>query len=175
MFKYDWVWIKNCPVGFANAKLKPMNRHEIISVFSKGSSANGGNNNMIYNPQGLIYCHKSVIPRERKFIDGYKMVHTVRPYVQEYTNYPDTVLVFDKDTEKLHPTQKPVALLEYLIKTYSNENDMILDFTAGSGTTGVACMELNRKCVLIEMQEKYCKVIMERLQEKEKQIAERLF
>ena len=75
----------------------------------------------------------------------------------------------------LHPTQKPVALIEYLIKTYTNENDIILDFTAGSGTTGIAAMETNRKCVLIEKDEKYCEITIKRLQDKEKEIAERLF
>ena len=76
---------------------------------------------------------------------------------------------------KLHPTQKPVALIEYLIKTYTNENELILDFTSGSGTTGIAAMETNRQCVLIEKEEKYCEITIKRLQDKEKEIAERLF
>ena len=75
----------------------------------------------------------------------------------------------------LHPTQKPVALIEYLVKTYTNENDIVLDFTAGSGTTGIACMETNRRCVLIEKEVKYCEITIKRLQDKEKEIAERLF
>jgi site-specific DNA-methyltransferase (adenine-specific) len=83
--------------------------------------------------------------------------------------------MFNRDTPSFHSTQKPVALIEYLIKTYTNENDTILDFTAGSGTTGIAAMETNRKCVLIEKEEKYCEITIKRLQEKEKEIAERLF
>lgn len=89
--------------------------------------------------------------------------------------YPKSILNFDRPHPPIHPTQKPVALIEYLIKTYTNENDIIIDFTSGSGTTGVACMETNRKAVLIEKDEKYCEITIKRLQDKEKEIAERLF
>ena len=76
---------------------------------------------------------------------------------------------------RLHPTQKPVPLIEYLIKTYTNDGEIVLDFTSGSGTTGIAAMETNRKAVLIEKDEKYCEITIKRLQDKEKEIAERLF
>ena len=75
----------------------------------------------------------------------------------------------------MHPTEKPVELLKYLVKTYSNENDMVLDFAAGSGSLGEACLYTNRKCILIEKEEKYCEIIKNRLMEKEKEISERLF
>ena len=81
----------------------------------------------------------------------------------------------NQNNKSMHPAQKPVALLEYLIKTYTNEGEIVLDFTSGSGTTGVAAMETNRKCVLIEKEDKYCDITIKRLQEKEQEIAERLF
>ena len=86
-------------------------------------------------------------------------------YLQTMTNYPTTILEFDYDKDKFHPTQKPVALFEYLIKTYTNEGDLVLDNCAGSGTTGVACKNLNRNFILIEKEEKYIKVIEERLEQ----------
>ena len=90
-------------------------------------------------------------------------------------NFIHNVFQYDKDKKHYHPTQKPVALIHQLIEIYTNENDMILDFTAGGGTTGVAAMETNRKCVLIEKEQKYCEIIVKRLQDKERQIKERLF
>lgn len=91
---------------------------------------------------------------------------------------PSTVLEFNvvpNRNGKFHPTQKPVELIEYLIKTYTNENDIVLDFTAGSGTTGIACMNTNRKCILIEKEEKYCEVIVNRLKELENEKSQMLF
>lgn len=153
MFKYSWIWIKSNVSGFANAKKRPLKKYEDVLVFSRLTPP--------YHPQGL---RRLAVPRVRKakvgdtvggngFYDG---------YVQQYTNYPINVLEFASD-RKLHPTQKPVALMEYLIKTYTNEKDTVLDFTMGSGTTGVACKNLNRNFVGIELDKDYFDIASKRI------------
>ena len=168
MFKYDWIWIKNNAVGFVNAKLKPMNKHEIISVFSKGKTSNGNINNMVYFPQGLLPYSKEVRSGNKKGKDNTYWRPSMKSsngggYIQQYTNYPTTVLYFDKVQKAVHPTQKPVELLEYLIKTYTNEGDTVLDNCMGSGSTGVACMNTGRNFIGIEKDEKYFNIAKERL------------
>jgi len=154
MFKYSWIWVKSNVSGFANAKKRPLKKYEDVLVFSKLTPP--------YHPQGL---RRLAVPRVRKakvgdtvggngFYDG---------YVQQYTNYPINVLEFAND-RKLHPTQKPVALFEYLIKTYTNEGDLVLDNVAGSGTTGVACQNLNRNFILMEQEPEYVEIIKQRLE-----------
>ena len=151
MFKYSWVWIKDVPSDYLNAKKRPMKLFEDIVVFSRG--------NCNYNPQGLIY--NPHINNRTKIGDNYGVANNNN--YSEYTNYPKNVLVFNRSVG-LHPTQKPVALFEYLIKTYTNEHDLVLDNCAGSGTTGVACQNLNRDCILIEKEAEYCQIIRERMQ-----------
>ena len=168
MFKYDWIWIKNNAVGFVNAKLKPMNKHEIISVFSKGKTSNGNTNNMVYFPQGSLPYGKEVRSGNKKGKDNTYWRPSMKSsngggYIQQYTNYPTTVLNFDKVQKAVHPTQKPVALLEYLIKTYTNEGELVLDNCMGSGSTGVACMNTGRNFIGIEKDEKYFNIAKERL------------
>ena len=92
-----------------------------------------------------------------------------KEYVQKFTNYPANVLFFDCESKYVHPTQKPLSLLEYLVKTYTNEGDTVLDFTMGSGTTGVACKNLNRHFIGIELDENYYKIAEERIHGKEKE------
>ena len=171
-FKYDWVWIKNNGVGYFNANLKPLNKHEIISVFSNGKTANGNKNNMLYNPQGLIHCGKFIEKHSnKKGKDGtYWRPSNEKSYIRELTNYPTTVLNFAKDPKPVHPTQKPVALCEYLIKTYSNEGDVVLDNCCGSGTTAVACINTNRKYVCIEKTEHYFEIAKNRIETAKQQV-----
>ena len=170
MYKYDWVWCKSRALGFTNAKNKPMNKHELISVFSKGTCANGSKNKMIYNPQGLIPYGKEVSGIKDCKADredgGHKFARKSHKehYVQEYTNYPTQLLEFSNEGKTVHPTQKPVALLEYLIKTYTNEGDIVLDNTMGSGSTGVACVNTNRMFVGMEKDEKYFNIAKERIE-----------
>jgi len=166
MFKYNWHWNKIKPSSFFNAKNAPVKKMEDICVFSFGNIANGSKNLMKYNPQGLMKCGKIRPPKN----DSVPSQSTIgkRPsransYKQEFTNYPCDLIEFSFEQNPIHPTQKPVALFEYLIKTYSNEGDLVLDNCAGSGTTGVACKNLNRNFILIEKEEKYIKVIEERL------------
>lgn len=160
MYKYDWVWDKKTGLGFLDSKFRPLKQHELISVFSKAGCSNGSKPPMLYNPQGLIPTTKknsnspsnilNSEPKQRKELNT------------QYTNYPKSILQYAR-VSGLHPTQKPVPLLEYLVKTYSNPEDTVLDFCAGSGTTGIACKNTGRKCILIEKDEKYCEVIVNRL------------
>lgn len=164
-FKYDWVWVKNRPTGFVNAKLMPMKAVEIISIFSDGKTSNGNQNNMAYFPQGIVKVDKITrSPSKPKNENSYSRPSHSKEYFQEYSNYPNNVLNFNKDDKhRLHPTQKPVALLEYLIKTYTNEGDTVLDFTMGSGSTGVAAKNLNRNFIGIEKDDKYFEIAQKRI------------
>lgn len=169
MFKYDWVWVKNNAVGFVNAKLKPMNKHEIISVFSKGKTANRNTNNMPYFPQGLIPYGKESRSGNKKGKDNTYWRPSLKSsneggYIQQYTNYPTTVLHFDKVNKAVHPCQKPVSLLEYLVKTYTSEGDTVLDNCMGSGSTGVACKNTGRHFIGIEFDENYFNIAKERIE-----------
>lgn len=170
-YKYDWVWEKNNPVGFVNAKLKPMNKHELIHIFSIGKTSNGNKNNMPYNPQGLIPFNKEVKSGNKKGKENTYWRPSLKSsnnggHIQEWTNYPTTILKFSKDKDRLHPTQKPVALLEYLIKTYTQENETVLDFTAGSFSTGVACVNIGRSFIGIEKDEGYFNIGVNRIKER---------
>lgn len=162
-FKYDWIWKKNRPVGFVNAKLRPLGIHEIISVFSEGKTANGSVN-MPYNPQGLIPVNRMVrSPSAPTNENSYSRPSHKKEFLQENGNYPRTILEFSKDDTRKHPTQKPVALLEYLIRTYTNEGDTVLDPTMGSGSTGVACVNIGRNFIGIEREAEYVKIAESRI------------
>ena len=167
-FKYEWVWVKNNAVGFVNAKLKPMNRHETICVFSNGKTSNGNKNNMLYYPQGLLPYNQPMRSGNKKGKDNTYWRPSLKSsnneeYIQQWTNYPTTILEFDKVAKAIHPTQKPVPLLEYLIKTYTKENDLVLDNCMGSGSTGVACINTNRNFIGMEFDERYFKIAEERI------------
>ena len=149
-FKYDWIWKKSNIMGFLNAKKRPLKEIEIISIF----------NSKIYKPQNLKKNFKGK-NRSGGTTDVYKNYKLIND--SEFTNYPKTIIEF-KSERGLHPTQKPVSLLQYLIKTYTNENDTILDFTMGSGSTGVACKYLNRKFIGIEKDTKYFDIAKNRIE-----------
>lgn len=152
MYKYDWMWLKNDATDCMNAKNKPMRKVEKIMIFSKGTTANGSKRKMKYNPQGLVECNIKRQGTDYGTTGG--SFKQPRPshhaYTQQFTNYPTDVLHFTKDKNKIHPTQKPVALFEYLIKTYTNEGDTVHDSCLGSGTTLEACKNLNRSCIGFE-------------------------
>lgn len=165
-YKYDWQWEKSKVGNVFNAKNAPLKCHENIMVFSAGTIANGSNKKMPYFPQGLIEVGITK-KNQRKVSD----VGTIgnRPsrkngseYIQTKTNYPKNILKFASE-QGLHPTQKPVALLEYLIKTYTNEGETVLDFTMGSGGTGVAAKNTGRKFIGIELDEKYFEIAKNRI------------
>ena len=167
MFKYCWIWEKSKAVGFVNAKLKPMPKHEDIIIFSGGATANGAAN-MPYNPQGLEPFGKVVKGRKGSAKDsdgnGYGRPSMKAELFQEFTNYPTSIIRFNSEGKPVHPTQKPVALMEYLIKTYTNEGETVLDFTAGSGTTGVAALNTGRNAILIERELEYCEIAKKRIE-----------
>lgn len=158
-FKYDWVWLKSRPTGHLNAKKQPMRAYEIISVFYKKQCT--------YNPQGLIEGEfdNNRPSRGNKVMGEYVHGQERNNFgISKYTNYPKNVLQYPNPNNKtLHPTQKPVDLLEYLIKTYTNEGDLVLDNCMGSGSTGVACIHTNRQFVGIEIDEKYYNIAEKRI------------
>lgn len=171
MFKYDWYWRKSRPSGFTNAKLKPLKDIEIISVFSTGKTANGSLNNMPYYPQGLEDIDMEW-KRPTQYLDGDKGVNPARKSHKlsrkiEKGGYPRQILEFaNPNNNVLHPTQKPIDLMEYLISTYSLEGQTVLDFTMGSGSTGVAAKNLGRKFIGIENNLEYFNIAKERFEGK---------
>lgn len=168
-FKYDWIWHKTRPGDVFNAKNKPMKTHETISVFSSGTTANGSSRKMVYFPQGVsaTSSRKDVNNfkgKQRAFIGDRPSL--AEKYTPHGSNYPRSILKFSNDNHaSFHPTQKPVALLEYLIKTYTLEGETVLDFTMGSGSTGVACKNLNRNFIGIERDDKYFEIAEKRILE----------
>jgi site-specific DNA-methyltransferase (adenine-specific) len=156
MFKYCWVWEKNKATGHLNSKKRPLVAHEDILVFYQKQP--------IYNPQGLTEKEIPTISKGNRGKKGagssgdvYGMAQ--RDAIQTHTGYPRSVIKIGVDMKaEFHPTQKPVALMEYLIKTYTNEGETVLDFTMGSGTTGVACKNLNRNFIGIELDPDYFKI-----------------
>ena len=162
MFKYSLVWQKSKPGGFAQAPYKVLCEHEDILIFTYGKTTKNSNNRMTYNPQGTIDCNikmkgKTGTTEHRK---GRK---TQNDYVQTTTNYPRSILKFNNEGKVKHPTQKPLLLIEYLIKTFSNENEIVLDNCMGSGTTAIACIKNNRKYIGFEMDTKYFEICKERI------------
>ena len=159
MYKYDWIWDKKIPSGMSYARFQPMRQTENISVFCKGKT--------VYNPQ-MIKRDKPIKGggmSKGETTNNQKLVALHKTY--DYKN-PINILVFDKIRKgSLHPTQKPVALLEYLIKTYTNEGETVLDNCMGSGSTGVACINTNRNFIGYELDEKYFEIAKERLEQHE--------
>ena len=168
-FRHSYTWIKNRPTGFQNAKKMPLRATEDVIVFGK----TGG----IYNPQGLV-CINKIIKNSKSAGGGNlrgdaeqsKGKGTLRTagkeYVQEFTNYPTNILEFSMDEgKKIHPTQKPLKLMEHLVLTYSNTGGTVLDNCMGSGTTGVACVNTNRNFIGIELDDNYFSIATDRINE----------
>lgn len=151
-FAYCWIWRKSKVTGVLNAKLQPLRNYEDVCVFQRTTAT--------YNPQGIINCNKRLIDKGRSQNYGDK---SGKEYLQTQTDYPRQVIDFPSQVDTIHPTQKPVALMEYLIKTYTNEGETVLDNCMGSGTTGVACKNLSRNFIGIEQDEYYFKIAKERI------------
>lgn len=157
-FRYCWYWKKNNKTGGQFAKVQPMRCVEDICVFYKKKPT--------YNPQGLVKLQKPIINKKVKTdIYNWRGGNSI----QQYKNYPANLLEFKNEAhgnkKRLHPTQKPVALLEYLIKTYTNEGETVLDNCMGSGSTGEACINTNRKFYGIEKDAYYFDVATKRIEE----------
>lgn len=179
LFKYELIWDKIKPGGFVSAKLKPLKQHENILVFSKGVTANGSKRNMKYYPQMRKAEGKNIRPinngsslseavlNERKSMRIAKSDKDYDPTMR----YPYSILKYGSqvgecnNSNRLHPTQKPVELLKYLIETYSKKGDKVLDNCIGSGSTAVACLETERGCQGIELDKKYFDLAGRRLTE----------
>jgi DNA modification methylase len=154
-YKYDWVWEKNRATNVLNAKKQPLRCLENISIFNVKK----------YNPQGLKVCNERS-RNSKKDSDIYGSGQN-KTYIQKFTNYPKQLLKFKSVQRNQHPTQKPVVLMEYLIKTYTNETETVLDFTMGSGSTGVAAKNLNRNFIGIEQDDNYFEIAKKRIEETE--------
>lgn len=172
-YKYRWVWVKKNSTNFVHAKNRPMTKSEDILVFSKGAMGHKsqlGDRRMTYNPQGLIPVNKIRKGGKANFTNtlaGKRPSHTDE-FLVEFTNYPEDVLTqFPEVTpnKKVHTNEKPVDLLEYLVKTYTNKNDIVLDNCMGSGTTGVACKKLGRRFYGIELDKSYFEIAKKRIEE----------
>jgi len=152
-FKHAWVWEKFAATGHLNAKRMPMKLHEDILIFSKHLAP--------YNPQGLLPFNKLT----KRGSNGTNFGKSGSENFQEFTNYPRSILRFPNDPKPEHPTQKPVDLFRYLIRTYSNEGDLILDNCLGSGTTAVAAIMEGRHFIGIEKEPKYVEIAWRRIDE----------
>jgi DNA modification methylase len=166
-YKYDIIWHKKRPSNPMLAKKQVMKVHENISIFYKKFGT--------YNPQGLIKTdgkpRGGVNPSKTELGFGRSIK---KPYKQTHTNYPKSIQTFGTDNSRnVHPTQKPVALMEYLIKTYTDEGETVLDFTMGSGTTGVACVNLNRNFIGIEIDNKYFEIAKNRIAKAASKLADK--
>jgi len=167
-FKYQWVWQKSRPSGHVHAKNKPMKKHEDVLVFSSGTTvhATQSTSRMTYNPQGLIRTPEGT--KRKRNDKGSDSVLSLRPSHREtdrdWTGFPHSIIAFaNPNKDSFHPTQKPVSLMEYLIRTYTNEGETVLDFTMGSGTTGVACVNTRRDFIGIEMEPTYFEIAKNRI------------
>ena len=162
-FKYDWIWDKVVGSSFVLSKKQPLRRYEIISVF--------------YKIQCPYFPIMESRPKNNERVAGNRLnkvnrlnkINYIKTSTVNKKKYPTNILLYNRmsnelnSSKLLHPTQKPVALLEYLIKTYTNENDTVLDFTMGSGSTGVACKNLNREFIGIELDKKYFDIAKDRI------------
>jgi DNA modification methylase len=163
LFKYNWIWQKNKCTGFLNAKKQPLNDHETISIFYKSQCT--------YNPQMTvaekIYKRGFVVRDKEKGIQQSDNYGEQKSFLQvdNGLRYPKRIQYFDNNftRDQLHPTQKPVALCEYLIKTYTNENETVLDNCIGSGTTAIACINTNRNFIGFENDQKYYEIALNRI------------
>lgn len=169
MYKYDWIWEKQRPSNFQLMNYQCGRIHENIMIFSYGyASYVKGKDKMKYFPQKeLLEKEKNRIVKiynnKNNFLNDYKNGEKGIKKTYKY-KMPTSILKFNTESKKFHPTQKPIALLEYLIKTYTNEGDIVLDNCMGSGSTGVACINTNRAFVGIELDENYFNIAKERIE-----------
>jgi site-specific DNA-methyltransferase (adenine-specific) len=179
MFKYCWVWEKDNASNFFAAKFQPLNNTEDVIVFSGGGCNNGAKSPVPYNPQGINSVDIDCVNGENVGGELGKAHKTSmragRRYKQTQTGYPFKIIKFKRDSNKIHPTQKPVALGQYLIRTYTNTGEVVLDFTAGSGSFGVAAVLEGRGFIGIEKEQKYYDIMVDRIKKAQEEVASKLF
>ena len=174
-FKYEFIWKKDKTTGYLNANYRPMKCTEDVVIFSPAGAAAASRHkgNMTYNPQGLIpkvvkkkNSEKRIgkLLNQKHHLGQNNQILLETEYSQQYTNYPTEILEFKHENDTKHPTQKPIPLCEYLVKTYSNEGQIVLDNCMGSGTTGIACVNTNRQFIGIESDTNYFTLAQERIQ-----------
>lgn len=167
MYKYDWKWVKPRGANFLNAKYQPMKNYEDIMVFSRcPASYSRSRDSMVYNPiMGVGEPYKLMSGKQKLEKNNSTVRSSIKSVVTDNKGlrYPKATLEFKSDKDKLHPTQKPVDLLEYLIRTYTVEGMVVLDSCMGSGSTGVACKNLNRSFIGIELDEGYFDIAKQRI------------
>ena len=169
MFKYSLIWQKTRIQGFAQAPYRFMTEHEDIVVFSKGGCAKNANTRMAFYPQGLIYKPKIIKGKKANASEHRIRKTDQKDFLSEWTNYPKSIIKIGSEFKTVHSTQKPVALCEYLIKTYTKEGETVLDNCMGSGTTAIASLNTNRKFIGIEKEPKYYELACKRVSEHKKQ------
>lgn len=163
MFKYEWIWRKSRVTGVLNAKHQPLRQHEVVLVFCKGKTT--------YNAQGVEECNKRTGTGRKagktSSSENYGKITETEDggYTQTQTGWPRSVLEVQSVSNTVHPTQKPVALMEYLIRTYTNEGEVVLDNCMGSGTTGVACMNSGRRFIGMEQNPEYFAIAQSRIEQ----------
>ena len=170
MYKYKYVWVKQNKTNFVHAKNRPMTEHEDILIFSNAPMGHISllkENRMTYNPQGLIEINKEIKAGRGRFgtIAGKRPSHK-ETFKRTHTGYPTDILWQFNETpanKKLHTSEKPINLLEYLVKTYTNEGDLVLDNCMGSGSTGVACVNTKRNFIGMELDKEYFEVATKRI------------
>ena len=174
LYRYMWIWVKNTTMLYVHAHNRPMTRFEAICMFSKASPIHDNDKNgaikgitrMLYNPQGLTTVKSKRIQHKRTVVKG-SFLHTGshfrNGYCQEFEGYPSDVLFFNNASKELHPTEKPVDLLMYLVKTYTNKGMTVLDNCMGSGSCGEACIRTGRNFIGIEKDKGYFDVAENRL------------
>lgn len=163
LYKYDWKWVKTQVTGFQSAKLQPLRCYEDVMVFSRGGIVSHSKMPMIYYPQGIISVNLKIKKTAVNYLSENKSKERVE-HIQEFGDYPRNVIQFPREANLVHPTQKPINLMDYLIQTYTKPNELVLDFTSGSGSTLIACEMSGRRWIGIEITDKYCNVIKERIQ-----------
>lgn len=175
IFRYEWVWEKDNGTNFPSVNFQPFRVHEnvlVFGIFPTTFTKKGGYN---YIPQfslGKAYSCVSGKQKHDTIRGGSSAAAGQYETVNEGKRFPKSIIKINRDKEKMHPTQKPVALFEYLIKTYTNEGETVLDNCAGSFTTAVACENTNRNWICIEKEEKYCEIGRNRIEQNRKRLKE---
>lgn len=157
LFKYEWIWEKTQGTGFLNAKKQPLRNHEQVLVFYKSQPT--------YNPQMWQSTPYTAKRLDKSYSTNYGKQTRVDTINMDGKRYPLTVQKFKYDSNKVHPTQKPIALFEYIIKTYTNEGDLVIDNCIGSGTTAIACMRTGRNFIGMDLSEEYCQIARKRIED----------
>ena len=162
-YRYNWIWVKDSPNGFLNANYAPLKMTEDICVFAPYTTVGSLSKHPIkYNPQGVREVNKmkrnnpnSTYRASQGYAVGKNKLNSANPYLQRFENYPTNILCFSRDSNSIHPTQKPVALIRYLVLTYTDSGGVILDPFIGSGTTAIACIKEKRHFLGFELSKDY--------------------